>query len=95
MPWLAFFLRGVSRQARDAEVHTVRLAEHLFSVPVINAARAESLLGVTRPTAHATVDVLIERRDLIETTGKERGRIYESPRIFGAVYGTIEPGPRL
>lgn len=113
VPWLSFFLRGVRRQARDAEERTVRLVElqhelrnelleegrpnsvirlgeYLFSVPVITAARAEELLGVTRPTAHAAIDALVERRDLVEVTGRERGRIYEAPRIFDAVYGSVE-----
>ncbi len=68
----------------------VRLAENLFFVPIITAARAEDLLGVTRPTAHAAIDVLVERGDLVEVTGRERGRIYEAPRIFDAVYGAVE-----
>jgi Fic family protein len=68
----------------------VRLAEHLFSVPIITAARVESLLAVTRPTAHAAIDALVDRGDLVEVTGRERGRIYEAPRIFDAVYGTVE-----
>lgn len=113
MPWLRFFLRGVRRQARDAEERTVRLvelqhelrtalldesrpnsvvrlAEYLFSVPIITAARAEELLGVTRPTAHAAIDALVGRGDLVEVTGRERGRIYEAPRIFDAVYGSVD-----
>jgi Fic family protein len=113
MPWLRFFLRGVRRQARDAEERTVRLvelqhelrtalldegrpnsvvrlAEYLFSVPVITAARTEELLGVTRPTAHAAIDALVGRGDLVEVTGRERGRIYEAPRIFDAVYGSVD-----
>ncbi len=68
----------------------VRLAEYLFSVPIITAARAEELLGVTRPTAHAAIDALVERGDLVEITGRERGRIYDAPRIFDAVYGSVE-----
>jgi Fic family protein len=77
----------------------VRLAEHLFSTPILTAASAESLLGVTRPTAHAAIDALVERGDLHEVTGRERGRIYEAPRIFDAVYGTVDigepaPGPQ-
>jgi len=74
----------------------VRLAEHLFSTPILTAAQAESLLGVTRPTAHAAIDALVERGDLHEVTGRERGRIYEAPRIFDAVYGPVdiaEPAP--
>lgn len=68
----------------------VRLVEYLFSVPIITAARAEDLLGVTRPTARAAIDALVERGDLVEVTGRERGRTYEAPRIFDAVYGTVE-----
>lgn len=113
VPWLRFFLRGVRRQARDAEERTVRLvelqhelrselldegransvvrlAENLFSVPIVTASRAEALLGVTRPTAHAAIDALVERGDLVEVTGRERGRIYEAPRIFEAVYGGVQ-----
>lgn len=113
MPWLAFFLHGVRRQAREAEERTVRLVElqHemrnlvldegrsktvvrltelLFSTPVVTAARIETLLGVSRPTAYAAIDSLVERGDLVEVTGRERGRIYEAPRIFDAVYGPVE-----
>lgn len=72
----------------------VRLAEHLFSVPIVTAARAEQLLDVTRPTAQAAIDALVERGELEEITGRERNRIYEASRIFDAVYGTIEtPDP--
>lgn len=72
----------------------VRLAEHLFSVPIVTAARAEQLLDVTRPTAQAAIDALVERGELEEVTGRERNRIYEASRIFDAVYGTIEtPDP--
>jgi Fic family protein len=70
----------------------VRLAEHLFSTPILTAARAQSLLGVTRPTAHAAIDALVERGDLYEVTGRERGRVYEAPRIFDAVYGPVDIG---
>lgn len=113
-PWVAFFLEGVRRQARDAEERTVRLvelqhqmrndlleegrpnsvvrlAERLFSVPIITAQRASNLLDVTPPTAHAAIDALVERGDLQELTGKERNRIYEAPRIFKAVYGDVAP----
>lgn len=113
MPWLTFFLRGVRRQARDAEERTVRLvelqhqlrselldegrsnttvrlAEHLFSVPVITARRAEQLLSVTRPTVQSAIDTLVQRGDLCEITGRQRDRVYEAPRIFDAVYGPVE-----
>lgn len=111
-PWLAFFLHGVRRQARDAEERTVRLvdlqhalrvellgegrpnsvvrlAEQLFATPIVTALRVRDVLEVTRPTAQAAIDVLVERGDLIEVTGRERGRVYEAPRIFHAVYGDV------
>ena len=68
----------------------VRLAEQLFSVPIITAARAEDLLEVTRPTAQAAIDALVDRGDLLEITGRQRGRIYEAPDIFDAVYGSVD-----
>ncbi len=68
----------------------IRLAEHLFSAPVVTAAHVRSLLGVTAPTAHAAIDALVERGDLGEITGRERNRIYRAPRIFEAVYGPID-----
>lgn len=71
----------------------VRLSEHLFSTPILTAPSAEALLGVTRPTAQAAIDSLVERGDLNETTGRERGRVYEAPRIFDAVYGPIDLDP--
>lgn len=71
----------------------VRLAEYLFSVPVVSASRVSQILDVTRPTAHAAIEVLVERGDLEEVTGRERNRIYEAPRIFDAVYGSVNiPG---
>lgn len=68
----------------------VRLAEQLFSVPIVNGARVASLLSVTRPTAQAAIDTLVDRGDLVEVTGRERRRVYEAPRIFEAVYGAVE-----
>jgi Fic family protein len=68
----------------------VRLAEQLFSIPVVTAARVQTMIGVTRPTAHAAIDALVERGDLVETTGRERNRIYEAPAIFDAVYGSVD-----
>jgi Fic family protein len=68
----------------------IRLAEHLFSTPVINSARATALLGVTRPTAHAAIETLVTRGDLVEMTGLKRGRVYHAPRIYDAVYGSID-----
>ena len=68
----------------------VRLGELLFSTPVVTAPQVEQALGVTRQTAQSAVRLLVDRGDLVEITGRERGRIYEAPKIFQAVYGDIE-----
>jgi Fic family protein len=67
----------------------VRLAEQLFATPVVTAARVESMIGVTRPTAQAAIAALVERGDLTEITGRPRGRVYEAGAIFEAVYGPV------
>lgn len=64
--------------------------EAFFVVPVVTAARVASMIGVTRPTAQAAIDALVERGDLRETTGRARGRVYEASAIFDVVYGSIE-----
>lgn len=68
----------------------VRLAENLFSIPIVTAPRVERLLGVSRPTAQAAIEALVERGELAEVTGRERNRIYEAQRIFDAVYGDVD-----
>lgn len=71
----------------------VRLAEQLFSIPIVNASRVAAMLSVSRPTAQTAIDTLVERGDLVEVTGRERRRVYEAPRIFEAVYGAVDvPG---
>ena len=45
---------------------------------------------MTRPTAQAAIDALVERGDLAKTTGRERNRVYEAPGIFDAVYGAVD-----
>lgn len=47
------------------------------------------MIGVTRPTAQAAIDALVERGDLTEITGRARGRVYEARAIFDAVYGPV------
>jgi Fic family protein len=67
----------------------VRLAAQLFAVPVVTAPRVEAMLDVTRPTAQAAIDALVERGDLTEITGRARGRVYEARAIYEAVYGPV------
>jgi len=70
----------------------IRLGEHLFAFPVVTAKSVASSLGIAKPTAHSAIDALVQRGDLIETTGRDRGRVYEAPHIFDVVFGAIAPG---
>jgi len=70
-----------------------RLASAQFATPMITPGQAERVLDVTRPTAQAAIEALVERGDLTEITQRGRGRIYEATRIVDAVYGSVEmPG---
>lgn len=84
--------RTVQRQLLDEErpSSVLRLADHLFSSPVVTAADVSSRLEVTRPTANAAIRALVDRGDLVEITGRARRRVYEAPGIFEAVYGAID-----
>ena len=113
MPWIKFFLKGVRRQAHDAEQRThrlvklqadlrnqlldegrpvsvLRLAEHLFSWPMVTARMVARLINATAPTANAAIRALVERGDLEEISGRERYRLYQATKIFEAAYGPVQ-----
>lgn len=69
----------------------LRLAEHLFAQPLVTARLAARMIDASVPTANAAIRALIERGDLEETSGRERNRLYEAPRIFEAAYGPVDP----
>ena len=73
-------------------VSVIRLVEHLFTFPLVTAPRVAQLLGVSKQTAYAVIDTLVERGDLVEVTNRKRNRIHMAPRIFEAVYGDVGPG---
>jgi len=52
------------------------LLRALYSKPVITAQEVETLLSVTKPTAHKIVNELAEVKILKEKTGMERHRVY-------------------
>jgi len=60
----------------EATVSALRLYEALPKHPVMTSQRAESLLGVTTPTANKAIAALIAAGVLIEQTGKQRDREY-------------------
>lgn len=69
---------------------TLRLAESLLDRPYVTTKRVTRQLEVTPPTAQKAIDSLVEQGILTEVTGRKRNRIYLSPRIMEAVYGTAD-----
>lgn len=75
---------------QKASVTVVRTAELLFNTPYVSATSLGDALQVTFPTAQSAIDHLVERGDLVETTGRKRNRFYFAQGIFEAVYGATE-----
>jgi Fic family protein len=73
--------------SEDRPKSVVRMGELLFTTPVVTAAQVAETLDVSRPTAHAAIDALVGRGDLVEVTGRERGRVYKAHKIVTALYG--------
>lgn len=64
----------------------LRLADHLLANPVVTARRTIDDLGVSPPTAHASIRRLEELGVLREITGRQRYRIYVADDVLQAVY---------
>jgi Fic family protein len=79
-------LRNELLSAR-ASMNVVRTAELLFSTPYISASSLAEKLGVAYPTAQSALNTLVDRGELVESTGRKRNRFYFAARIFDAVYG--------
>ena len=74
-----------------SSMNVVRAAELLFSTPYVSVNGIAEALNVSYPTAQSTINALVERGDLVETTGRKRNRFYFAARIFEAAYGRPEP----
>lgn len=84
-------LMDLQKQYRDilfAQRNTVlaqQLMESLFSSPAITTAQATKRLNCTTRSAQQTIDKLIEHGILVETTGKQRNRVYMASEIAAIV----------
>lgn len=85
MPWIAFFLEGVRRQARDAEERTVRLVELQQHV-------RNQLLGEGRPNSvirlaeHLLATPVLTARQAQELLGAAR------PTVYAAIDSLVDRG---
>jgi Fic family protein len=68
--------RHALTQHKAATVTAVRLFDLLPEHPIITLPRAMALLKTTKPTANKAIGALCRSGVLIETTGKQRDRVY-------------------
>lgn len=104
MPWIAFFLRGVRRQARDSEERTVRLVElqHQLRNELLDEGRpnsvirlAEQLFGipvVTAPQVESMIGVTRPTAQAAIAALVERGDLRE---ITGRARSRVYEAPAI
>lgn len=85
-------LRDEYRAKLGTEHRAQALLDELFVNPYTTVARAAKQLGVTKPTAHKTIDRLVNVGMLREATGREWGRTWLASPILDAVNRTIGAG---
>jgi Fic family protein len=84
-------LLGLSQQCREnlqnarASATLLKLADYLFTRPVVNVAIAQRVLKVSQPAAQMNIDRLVAEGMLTEVTGRQRGRIYMAHRVLSVV----------
>lgn len=65
-----------------ATANALALADELFANPLVTARRAQTVLGVSAPTARATIRSLEEAGIVREVSGRSWGRIYSATEVF-------------
>jgi Fic family protein len=90
---LADSLLGLQASYREAlqsahvTSNTLALLDSLFMNPLIDTKLAISVLGVSAPTARATINVLARQSILREVTGRKWGKVYRADEIYSALRG--------
>jgi Fic family protein len=57
-------------------VSALRLLGHLSTHPVVTVASVMTLIDATKPTAGKAIELLVEAKILLESTGKKRDRVF-------------------
>ena len=76
--------------AARATQGVLSLVDALFLNPVVDAARAQELLGVSAPTARAAIRTLEDEGILREVSGRRWRRTYRADEIYAAVAASPE-----
>ena len=66
----------ITQRSGKKAIKTQQLLNHLYRKPVITAKEVEDILGVTAPTANATIKDLLDLQILKELTGMKRHRVF-------------------
>lgn len=69
-------------QKTASAAKSLALVDALFNWPVVTAASAKRLIGLTHQGAQNNIDRLVAKGILVEVTGKDRGRMYVARPII-------------
>lgn len=72
-------------QASRSSAALIKLADQLFSRPMVTVQSAQKILGHSQPSAQHNIDRLVQEGILQEVTGRQRGRMYVASRIMEIV----------
>ncbi|OFW71590.1 MAG: hypothetical protein A2Y55_02170 [Actinobacteria bacterium RBG_16_68_12] len=75
-------------QRDRATANAFALVDKLFENPIVSAATVARQLGVSAPTARATIRALEERGILREITGRRWGMVFRAEEIFDVLQGS-------
>jgi Fic family protein len=73
-----------------ATIPAIRLLDELPSHPIVTLPTAIEILKTTKPTAAKALDVLQTAKTLVETTGKQRDRVYAYKNYLALLTGDPE-----
>ena len=74
-------------QAKHVTANALALIDALFENPLVYTSRTESVLGVSAPTARATIKTLEDHGILREITNRRWRKVYRADKIYGLLRG--------
>lgn len=84
-------LRQEYRSRLRQKPRALALVDELFNNPYLTTAHAAQALQVSLPTARQLIGLLVSEGILVETTGREWGRVYLARAIFDTMEGNVAP----
>lgn len=81
-------LREEYRARLRQKPRALALVDELFMNPYLTTARAAEVLHVSLPTARQLITLLVSESILVETTGRDWGRVYLARAVLESMEGT-------